>query len=229
MNFVSINSWGDTLKVALINVVNFLPQLLAAIIIFIVGLIVARILGRLVEQVINYTRINQLFYRTGVAADVQKTGINFNLGYFLGWIVQFFIIIATLVSVSDMLLLTSISQFLRSVLSYIPNVIVALIILAIGLVAGNMLGDMVSRMTTGSQMSKYTRWLSNIARWAVIVFAIMTALIQLGVATSLIQIIFSGIVIAASLAIGLAFGLGGQERAHDWLEQVSKNTRRGNV
>lgn len=228
MNFAS---WGDAITASLTNmlttIVNFIPNLIIAIIILIIGIIVARVLGRLTERIITFTRLNQLFYRTGVASDLARVGINLNFSYLFGWLVQFFIIVATLVTVADVLMFEQIALFLRNVLNYIPNVFVGVVILGIGLIAGNLLGNVVERATSASERySGMSFWLSSLARWAIIIFALMTALIQVGVAASLIQIIFAGLVIAISLAIGLAFGLGGRDRAHDILEQANRNMRR---
>lgn len=230
MDTVSLSSWGDAIRVSLLNIVtdivNFIPQLIMAIIVLIIGIVVARVLGRIVERIISYTRINQVFYRTGVASDLARVGVNLNIGYVFGWLVQFFIIIATLVTVADLLTLTQIAQFLRNVLNFIPNVFVGVVILGIGLVAGNVVGNIVERSTNASTtMGNMSGILSGLARWSIIIFALLTALIQVGVAASLIQIIFTGMVVALSLAIGLAFGLGGQDRAHDWLERLNRNIR----
>lgn len=231
MDTVSLSSWGDAIRVSLMNmvntVVNFIPQLIVAIILLIVGLIVARVLGRLTERLIAYTRLNQLFYRTGVSGDMARVGLNLNFSAMFGWLVQFFIIVATLVTVADILRFEQISQFLRNVLNYIPNVFVGVVILGIGLIAGNILGNIVGRATSGSERYASMSWLlSSLARWSIIIFSLMTALIQIGIAPSLIQIIFGGLVVALSLAIGLAFGLGGRDRARDLLDQANRNMRR---
>jgi lipoprotein signal peptidase len=136
--------------------------------------------------------------------------------------VQFFIITTTLEMVAEMLYFNQIAIFLQNVLNFVPNVVVAVIILAVGLIAGNALGNLVTRTTEGNEsLGNMGSWLSALARWSVIIFALMTALIQVGVAASLIQILFTGIVVAMSLAAGLAFGLGGRDRAHDLIDKMN--------
>lgn len=230
MNDVSFVGWGDAIRASLVNIVtsivNYIPQLIVAIILLILGIILARFLGRLVERIITFTRLNQLFYRTGVASDLARVGVNLNFSYLFGWLVQFFIIIATLVTVADVLRFEQIAQFLRNVLNYIPNVFVGVVILGVGLIVGNLLGNIVFRTTSNSDsVSNLGGMLGGLARWSIIIFALMAALIQVGVAASLIQIIFTGFVVAISLALGLAFGLGGRDRAHDWLDRMDKNMR----
>lgn len=104
-----------------------------------------------------------------------------------------------------------------------PNVIVAVIILAVGLVLGQFIYDVVEKSAKASKVTKHTAdILAAIAKWSITIFALLTALVQLGVAPNLIEILFTGFVAALALGLGLAFGLGGKEHASRWLTKVSR-------
>jgi hypothetical protein len=116
-----------------------------------------------------------------------------------------------------------ITEFLNEVARYIPNVIVAVVILAIGLVIGNFIENVVVSAVSASRIpTSSAGFLGGVAKWSIVVFALLAALVQLGVATSLVQILFTGLVAMIALAGGLALGLGGREKAAKWLDRLEQ-------
>ena len=128
-------------------------------------------------------------------------------------------IIVFLVASLDVLGLTQVNQFLQNVvLSYLPQVIVAIFILLLAVV----IAEAMQKIVVGSAKAaniKSANFLGTTTKWAIWVFAILTTMIQLGIAVSFIQTLFTGVIIAFSLAIGLSFGLGGQEAASRYIEK----------
>jgi len=222
-------TWADVLSQSFQNLffglVAFIPNLIVAVVIFIVGWLVGVGLGRVVEQIIGSLRVDQALKSTGLERLVSRAGFELNSGKFLGVLVKWFFIIVFLVASLDVLKLATVNLFISDVvLGYLPQVIVAVLILLVAAVVA----EVVERVVIGSAKAASLHaagFLGKVARYAIWVFAILAALTQLNVATGLIQALFQGIIIAASLAIGLAFGLGGQSSAARYLERLQSEIR----
>lgn len=207
------------------TVAMYLPRILAAVIVFIIGWVVATILYRLIVEVVKLLKIDEALKVAGVHDAVKDAGLSLDTGRLLGLLVMWFVVIVFLVASLEILGLTTVTVFLeRVVLLYIPQVIVASLILIIGAIVA----DMVRGLVVGSAKAMSARaahFAGAVAKWAVWVFAILAALDQLGVASVFIQTLFTGLVVALSLAFGLAFGLGGKDAAARVLEKVREEIR----
>ncbi len=218
-------NWNDTVMLSLQNVwmrvISFLPELVAALIILIIGLIIAYTLSNLVYRLITYTRVDKLMARAKVLQDFKKGGFEIHVASIASQIVKWFFIIVTIIAASDTLRLSQLNNFLDSVLLYIPNVIVAILIIGFGLFLAQVIGDLIEKAAKISY-PRAAATLSTVAHWAIVIFTLMAALVQLGIANSLIEILFTGLVAGAALAFGLAFGLGGKEKATELLNQINR-------
>ncbi len=218
------STWADVLSQSFQNIfaglVAFIPNLVVAIVIFIVGWLVGVGLGRVVAQIVNSLRIDQALKSTGIESLLSRAGYELSVGKFLGFLVEWFFIIVFLVASLQVLGLTQVNDFLRNVvLGYLPQVIVAVLILLVAAVVA----ESSERVVTGSAKAaslKAAGFLGKVARYAIWIFALLVALEQLNVAVGFIQTLFTGVVIAVSLAIGLAFGLGGQATASRYLDRL---------
>ncbi|MGE5541272.1 MAG: mechanosensitive ion channel family protein [Bacillota bacterium] len=218
-----LTTWADVLNQSLQSLfwglVQFLPNLLVAIIIFIIGWLIGAGLGRLVAQVIASIKVDQALRAAGVEKVVERAGFTLNSGAFLGFLVKWFFIIVFLVASLDVLGLTDVTAFLQGVvLTYIPQVIVAVLILLVAAV----LADAADRVVSGAARAaglKAAGLLGTLARWSIWVFAVLAALDRLGI-SPLVQTLFTGVVVALALAFGLAFGLGGQQAAARYIERI---------
>ncbi|MFZ2887097.1 MAG: hypothetical protein WA021_04735 [Minisyncoccia bacterium] len=195
------------------TVVSFVPAILAAAVIFIIGWVIGMILAKVIEQVIDVLRIDDALKASGVTEAVKDAGFHLSAGKLLGSLVKWFVIIVFLVASLEVLGLVRVTIFLQQVvLMYLPQVIVAVLILILAAVVA----EVVRSVVTGSARAAGVRQANMagaIAKWAIWIFAILAALNQLGVAAAFWQTLFTGIVVALSLAFGLAFGLGGKEAA----------------
>lgn len=220
-----LTTWADVLNQSLLGLtwglIQFVPNLLVAILIFIIGWVVGAVLGRLVTQVIVAIKLDQALVSAGVDKIVARSGYKLNAGKLIGELVKWFFIIVFLVASLDVLGLTDVTAFLRGVvLTYIPQVIVAVLILLISAV----LAEAADRVVSGSARAAGVRsagLLGTLARWAIWVFAILAALDRLGI-SPLVQTLFTGVVVALALAFGLAFGLGGTKVAERYLDKIEK-------
>lgn len=219
-----LQTWADVLTQSFqnlwIGVLTFVPNVIVAIIIFILGWLVGSALGRIVDQVVKSIKLDQGLKSTGLNEAIERAGFTLDSGVFLGGLVRWFFIIVFLVASLEVLGLTQVDIFLQTVvLSYLPQVIVAVLMLLVGAVVAEVARDVVSgaAKAAGIHGAGFT---GSVAKWAIWVFTILAALAQLQVATAFVQTLFTGIVIAVSLAIGLAFGLGGQEAAARYIEKI---------
>ena len=202
------------------TIVQFVPAILAAAIIFVIGWIIGMILARVIEQVVDVLRIDDALKSAGVTEAVKDAGFSLNAGRLLGALVKWFVIVVFLVASLEVLGLVRVTTFLQQVvLLYLPQVIVAVLIIILAAIVA----DIVRNVVTGSARAagvKQAAMEGAIAKWAIWIFAVLAALNQLGVAAAFWQTLFTGIVVALSLAFGLAFGLGGKEAAARSIERM---------
>ncbi|HRH26038.1 MAG TPA: hypothetical protein PLF31_01010 [Candidatus Paceibacterota bacterium] len=192
----------------------YVPQVVGAIIVVILGVLIASLIGSIVRKIVKATKVDDLIGRSGINEKLHAGSKYVLLSGALGEIAKWLIIIATLMAASDILNLPQITAFLSRILFYIPQVFVAVVILTIGLVASSFASRIVESSLQASQVNtKNRKRLASIAKYAIIAFSVMAALLQLGIAPELIQILTAGIV----LALALAFGLGGKEEAARFL------------
>jgi len=214
---VTVNSfqsiWGDF--------IIFLPNLLGALIVFFVGWAIAVGLQKLVLQILRLFRVDPALEKLGVGQFFEKGGIKMD---FAGWIaifIKWFLVLVFLLAATDILGLNDVSLFLRSVLSYVPNVIVSVLMLALAFWLAGVLQKIVQASVSASNI-KAAAFLGTLTHWAILIFGIFAALIQLGIAFALLQTLVTGIIAMLAIAGGLAFGLGGKDEAADILKKLRK-------
>lgn len=227
-NNIALQTWGDVVVASLqqvwLQVANFVPLLIGALIIFIIGWIIAQALGKVVEQVIKVLKVDHILAKLDMEHTLARAGMKLNSGAFFGGLVKWFLVVVFLLASVNILGLTQVSDFLRDVLLYIPNVVVAALILIIGAI----LADAVEKMVRGSVgMAGYRGAMAGVvSRWSISIFAIVAALLQLGIAAPLVQTVITGLVAALAIAFGLAFGLGGKDAAAMFIEKIRGELRR---
>ncbi len=222
-------TWADVLSQSFQNLfyglVAFIPNLVVAIIIFIVGWLVGVGVGRVVAQIINSLRVDQALRSTGLERVLSRAGWELNSGKFIGFLVEWFFIIVFLVASLDVLHLSTVNAFISDVvLGYLPQVIVAALILLVAAVVAEAAEGIVSGSAKAARLHA-AGFIGKVARYAIWIFAILAALAQLDVATAFVQTLFTGVVIAVSLALGLAFGLGGQASAARYLDRLQSEIK----
>lgn len=203
-------------------VIAYVPNIVVAVLIFIIGWVIGAIIGRIVAQVVHALRVDNALRGAGVEEVLSKAGFNLNAGRFVGELVKWFIIVVFLVASLDVLGLTQVNIFLQEVvLLYLPQVIVAVLILLLAAVIAEMAKNIVvaSAKAAGAHSINL---MGSVTKWSIWIFAVLAALSQLGVASSFVQTLFTGVVIALSLGFGLAFGLGGKDAAADYIKKMKR-------
>lgn len=217
---------GNAVQIAFVNVWSgfaaVLPHIIGAILVFIAGWIVAAFVAKIVAHIVKASKLDNGLEQAGFSAVVKRAGITLDSGAFIGGIVKWFIIVAFLIASFEVLGLTQVNVFLQQVvLLYLPQVFVAVLILLVSVV----IADAVSKTVVSSARAANIRsanLLGAVTKWSIWIFAVLTALVQLGIAVGFIQTLFTGVVVALSLAFGLSFGLGGQQAAAGYVEKMKK-------
>ena len=212
---VTINDWGDAvfaaLSSALTTFINAIPLVLGALIILAIGWVLSNILAGLVRRLLSRAGADRLFAEHGrdvygqQAARVQPSRVGSEL---VKWLIR----IVFLVAAANVLNLPQVSQLLNQVLLWIPNLIVAAIILMIAPLIARFVRGAIE---VGAGQFGFTNapLLGRIAEIAIMAFAVVIAINQIGIAANLVNTLFIGLVAAIALAFGLAFGLGGRDVA----------------
>ena len=226
---VPVRDTGDAFRASLAGALNtflsVIPRIIGFAIVIIVGWIVSFLLARGVKALLRAVRFNELAQRSGFADFVQKTGVRDDSAGVIASIAKWFVRLITLVVAFDTLGLRAVSGVLQQLLLWLPNLVVALVVMVIGGLAANALSQLVRGATAEAGFSN-PNVIAAVTKVAVWAFTIVVAVNQLGIATTLINTLLIGVVGAFTLAFGLAFGLGGRDRAAQLLDTLGRNAER---
>ncbi len=204
--------------------VDFLPEFLVAVIVLVVGWILAAIIARGIKTLLQSAKVDEFGDRMGLDQVSQRTGIKMSIAGTIAWLVKWFLLVALFLAAADILGLDQIAEFLRRVLDYIPNVVAAAAILLAGLMLARFLARVVRGSVQAAGLSS-ADLLAAVTQWSIAVFTILAALQQLGIAPDLIGTLFTAFVYMIALAGGLAFGLGGKEHASRVLDKIERDIK----
>jgi Conserved TM helix len=217
-------TWGDVFNASLQDLwwgfIQFIPNLVIAIVFFIVGWVLGSLIAKAFEHVFAALKVDKLVASIGADDLFRKAGMSLNTGYFLGQVMRWFVIIVFLLPSLNLVGLDYIASFLKDdVLGFLPRVIVAVFILIIATVVAEALGKAVTASSKAMSVAS-ANMLGSIVRYAVWVFAFIIAFGQLGVAPAFMQILFTGIIGMIAIGGGLAFGLGAKESAGRFIAKM---------
>src|SRR3990167_2651766 len=204
-----VQNWVTVLQQSfngmLAAVVAFIPNFVFAIIVFVIGWVLAAFVGSLVAQAIRAIKVDHALRASGA---------------FLGALVKWFIILVFLIAALQIMNLAAVTFFLQAVVvSFLPNVIIAVLILLVTAVIAELAQGVVAGSARAAGITA-AGFAGTAARWSIWIFGILAALSQLQIAQGILQTLFTGVVVALSLAFGLAFGLGGQDAASGFISKV---------
>ncbi|MFA7216628.1 MAG: hypothetical protein WC095_01445 [Candidatus Paceibacterota bacterium] len=219
-----VDTWGQVLtnsfQALWAGIIMFIPSLIVALVILAIGWAIGAIISKGISKFMDMIKFDESLKKAGFEEFVKRAGLNLNSGHFLGSLVKYFIILVFLIASFDVLGLGQVTSFLQQiVLGYLPQLIIAVLILLVGVVVGDVMGRIVVASSRTARLHS-ANLLGAVTRWAIWIFAILVALSQVGIAGAFIQTLFTGFVVAVSLALGLAFGLGGQNAAGRTIEKI---------
>jgi flagellar biosynthesis protein FliQ len=211
----------DPSREMLTRIANFIPTLIGASVILILGWIIAKVIKGIVNRLLLLIRFDAVTEKAGVSDILSKGGIRLSARQMISALCYWLVMIMVLVMVVNALGLTVASQLLESLLAYIPKVIAAIFVLVLGMFLGNILSGVVRTAASNANLPK-ADMLGHICQWAIVIFAATIALKQLGIAPLLVTATFNILFGGICLALAIAFGLGGKEMAAKYLEELKK-------
>ena len=224
-----VSNWGMSLMASLTSAMSLffaaIPRVFGFAVIIIAGWIVSALLAKGIAALLRKARFNHLAERSGFADFVGKSGADTDSSGMIAAIAKWFVRLIVLVVAFDALGLPAVSEVLRDLLLWLPNLAVALVVLVIGGLAANAVSKLVRGATAEADLDN-PDFLAKLASAAVWAFSVVVAVNQIGVATALVNTLFMAVVGAFALALGLSFGLGGRDAAADvirhWRERARK-------
>jgi len=224
-----VQSWAETTTVALQNLwqgfLTFIPTLVGAIVVFLIGWAISVGIGKLIAEILTRIKFNQLFERAGWKEALERAELKVNASEFVGAIVKWVLVIVFLLAAVEILGFVQFADFLKSILAYLPNVIVAALIFVVTVIVVDIVEKVVRAAVEGVRIG-YGHLVSAIIKWSIWIFAVLAILHQLGIARSFMEILFTGFVAMLVIALGISFGLGGKEVAGEILQNL-KNKLKG--
>ncbi|MEA3355349.1 MAG: hypothetical protein U9Q63_02615 [Patescibacteria group bacterium] len=225
----AISNWQEAVLLAGSNVLSrffgFLPSLFGAILIFIFGLILAKWGKALVVKILNLIKLDKFLNKSGLQPFLTKAEVKLKASMFFGEITRWLITIVFFIASVNVLGLTTVSGVLYSILEYIPNIVSSILILTAGVLIAGLVENFI-KGTVNQVEPKTSRLLSKIASYLVVIVAALAAINELGIAQSLINTLFIGVVATLTLGIGLSIGLGGKDIVSkilmDWYADFKK-------
>lgn len=218
---VLIASWSEVW----LAVVNTIPQILGAVVIFAIGLIIAYWLKKLVTGVLKVIKLEVASKTLGIEDFLKKNNTKLTLSEIFGGFVQWLVILVFFLAGVEILGLGVVSQVLTQVVSYVPNIVAAALIFG----AGYFIAGLVENLVRGALVSvdhDVAKPVGKFSRWLVLVVAFFAAVSQLKIAETLIATFFQGLTYTIVLAVGLSVGLGAKELVSkvltDWYEKIRK-------
>lgn len=223
-----ILDWADVTIQALQNLwqgfLNFIPVLIGAIVVFVIGWFISVGVGKLITEILKKAKFNQIFEKGGWKTALAKAEIKVDASGFIGAIVKWILVIVFLLAAVEILGLPQFADFLKGVLGYLPNVVVASLIFVVTVIVVDIVEKLVRASVEGIKVG-YGQVVSAIVRWSIWVFAILAILHQLGIARPFMEILFTGLVAMLVISLGIAFGLGGKDVAAEILQDLKRKLK----
>jgi hypothetical protein len=222
-----IQDWTSLVAGSLQNVwvgfVSTLASIVGALVVFIIGLIVAAGIAALVEKIVQVVKLDKLLVSLGLEEYFERAGLHINSGKFFRKLVYWFLVVVFLLAAVDILGFYSLASFLNSVLLYVPNVLVAVLIMLAAFIVGHFLRGLVKASVKSAKLHG-AGFLASLTWWSVIIFGFLASLSQLGIAVAIVNALVTGLIAMLAIAFGLAFGLGGKDYASHLIGKLREHT-----
>lgn len=197
-------------------------QLIPFLLVLIIGGLIIRMVMKLLKTVLNKSMLDKGVEKVGLGKELKSLGIKMSVSGILIVVIDIALKVVLWMTAIDLLKIRQLSDFIGKIVDFLPNIIVSIIILGVGLAVAKFAEDTLSTATATMKDKKSAKLMEHIAKVAIIVITIMTVLAQLNIAEHLVNTLMTGMIAAISIALGLSFGLGGKEKAKEVLEKWNK-------
>jgi len=229
MNTSFVYSFENSLSFAfnqvMVGIISFIPSLLGALVLFLLGLILAGWLKAIIVKVLNLTKLDGVIKNTAIKEFLKNAQVTGKIEIIIGEVVRWLVIALFFVASVNILGLTSVSEFLNNIILGIPTLIAAIIIFVVGVVIAGFLEKMV-KGSLGSSDPAFSRLAGKVVSYATMILFTLAAISQLGIARFFIETTFTGLIAAIALGIGISTGLGSKDLMKTLLEGWYKNLKK---
>ena len=208
----------ESVREMLTRVGIFIPKLIGLLLILIIGWLVAKFIEAFIVRSLKLIRLDTLAEKSGTSNFLAKGGIKYTLSELIGVLVYWLVVLMVFITALNAMQWTVAAEVLNVVVGYIPNVIISVFILVLGMFVSTLLSTVIRTVASNAGITQ-SRLLGQITQIVVIVFASVMALQQLKIETGIILNVINIVLAATGLALGLAFGLGCKEIAGKFVEE----------
>ncbi len=219
------NSVLAAINTTIIGIISFIPTLISALLVFVIGLILARWLKIAVIKFLNLVRLSDLIGSDNAKTFLKNAEITQKLENVIGELVRYLVILVSFVAAANILGLSAVTVVFNSLLGYLPNILAAIIILIVGVLFAGFLEKVVKGSLGGVDI-KLSRLMGKLVSYIIFAFTVLATISQLGIAKNFIDTLFVGFVAMLALAFGLSLGLGSKDLVKSLLEDWYKNFRK---
>jgi hypothetical protein len=215
----------DPVKAMSAKIWGYIPSIAGAIVILVIGWLIAKLIEALVTRILKAVKLDDASEKAGIRAVLAKGDIKLSLSELVGAIIYWLIILIVIATTLDALNLKIASDLLTRLVGYVPNIIAAVFILILGAFVANFVGTIVR--TAGNNAGlKNTKMLSQMAQIVLMIFAVIIAVEQLQIATTLLVLSVNIVLVSIGLGIALAFGLGCKDIAGKSMQEFLNNMKK---
>ncbi|MFF7708410.1 mechanosensitive ion channel domain-containing protein [Pseudomonas sp. NPDC007930] len=213
---MELDLWTQSLVTAMTalwtKIAQFIPNLLAALVVILLGFVVAKLLDALLSRLLAKVGLDRLMAGTGLTKLMSRGGIRVPISALVGKIVYWFVLLVFLVSAAESLGMTRVSATLDVLALYLPKVFGGALVLLVGVLLAQLVNGIVRGAAEGVGLD-YSASLGRIAQWLVIIISISVAISQLEIKTDLLNHVIVIVLVTIGLAVALALGLGSRDLA----------------
>ncbi|MGI9034880.1 MAG: mechanosensitive ion channel family protein [Pyrinomonadaceae bacterium] len=197
---------------ALYRFISFLPALIGALIILVVGWLISGFLANLIERGLKAVGLEAAVERSGIGDFVRRSGTKMSVSGVIATLIKYFIFLIFVQAAANVIGIPQLTEIINRIILFIPNVVVAMAIIVVGSLIANFLSGLV-RSSVSELGVGNPNLLATLTQYLIVGFAVIAAIDQLGIAQTLVNTLLIGLIGSAALATGLAFGLGGRDVA----------------
>lgn len=215
--------WQNTVVVPVEDVgsrvLSFLPTIVSVVLILVVGWMLASLFQKVVTRFFKLARLDSVSEKIGIANILTKGDINYTLSEIIGVLIYWLGMLVVILMAVNALRLEVAAQLLNQIILYVPNVILSVFILVLGIFFASVCANTVRTAAANAGILQ-SRSLGQFTQVIIVIFTVVEALKQLRVDTTMIDLLVKAILFAIALGVGLAIGLGCKDIANKHVSQL---------
>lgn len=216
-----LNLFLESARSFFVEIASFLPKIIGALIILLIGWILAKLFKKLIVKALELVKFNVLTEKSGLDKLAKDGGVTYSFTDMIGTLFYWIFMLVVLMAILNSIGLNKASELFYMILAYIPNVIVAIVVLIVGLYLANLVAELI-QTSLKSMQDKKAKFVSKVAYYSIILLTVFIILVQLNIAEEIVISAFQLLFGAICFAFALAFGLGGKDKAAEFINDLFK-------